>query len=95
MPPEAMRRNARVALVVSGGAGSPATNARSEVRLRGGRHAERPGIPALSFGHRRGSGVPGLRHTHDGSRARSQGHQTRLHHLPMQAVRALRKVCLR
>ena len=79
---EAMRRNARVALRKA----RPATRFRPRKRAA---YAERSGISALSFGHRRGSGVPGLRHAHDGSRARSQGDQARLHHLPVQTVRAL------
>jgi hypothetical protein len=77
-------------------AGSP-SNQRSgwKLGLVRGRYAQRPGIPALPIGHRRGSGVPRLRYSHDVGRARSQGNQARLHHLPVHAVRALRKVCLR
>ena len=39
--------------------------------------------------------MPELRHAHDGSRARSQGDQARLHHLPLQTLWAVGKVRLR
>jgi hypothetical protein len=60
-----------------------------------GRYAQRSGIPALSIGHWRGSGVLGLRCAHGGGCARSQGTRSGLHLIPLPKLRAVRKIHLR